>query len=90
MAEETRTTSRLEVRLHADIDALLKHAAEIEGAHARKEFVVSAAIEAAVRAIEGADMIPLSIDKQRQIAEALVPRAGARAGIEERFSLLQR
>ena len=64
------TTARLEARLPADIHALLKRAAEIQG-RTLSDFVVTAAREAAWRAIEEAEIIRLSVEDQRRIAEAI-------------------
>jgi uncharacterized protein (DUF1778 family) len=69
--EKASTTARLEARLPADIHALLKRAAEIEG-RTLTDFVVSAAREAACRTIEETDIIRLSVEDQRQIAEAIL------------------
>lgn len=63
-------TARLEARLPADIHALLKRAAEIQG-RTLTDFVVTAAREAAVRAIEEVEIIRLSAEDQRFIAEAI-------------------
>ncbi len=71
MPEETQTTARLEARLPADVHALLKRAAEIEG-RTLTDFVVSAAREAACRTIEETEIIRLSVEDQRRIAEALL------------------
>jgi uncharacterized protein (DUF1778 family) len=72
MAEEARqSTARLEARLPNDVRALLKRAAEIEG-RTLTDFVVSAAREAARRTIEATEIIRLSAEDQRQIAEALL------------------
>ncbi|MCX6632286.1 MAG: DUF1778 domain-containing protein [Candidatus Solibacter sp.] len=69
--EKSSTTARLEARLPADIHALLKRAAEIEG-RTLTDFVVTAAREAACRTIEETDIIRLSVEDQRQIAEAIL------------------
>jgi uncharacterized protein (DUF1778 family) len=69
--EKASTTARLEARLPADIHALLKRAAEIEG-RTLTDFVVSAAREAACRTIEETDIVRLSVEDQRQIAEAIL------------------
>ena len=69
--EKAATTARLEARLPADIHALLKRAAEIEG-RTLTDFVVTAAREAACRTIEETDIIRLSVEDQRQIAEAIL------------------
>jgi uncharacterized protein (DUF1778 family) len=71
----TRDTSvpaaRLEARLPADVLAVLKRAAEIQG-RTLTDFVVTAAREAAEHAIKEAQIIKLSIEDQRAIAGALV------------------
>lgn len=64
-------TARLEARLPADIHALLKRAAEMQG-RTLTDFVVTAAREAAVRAIEEVEIIRLSAEDQRLIAEAIL------------------
>jgi uncharacterized protein (DUF1778 family) len=69
--EKVATTARLEARLPAEIHALLKRAAEIEG-RTLSDFVVTAAREAACRTIEETDIIRLSVEDQRQIAEAIL------------------
>jgi uncharacterized protein (DUF1778 family) len=61
----------LEARLPADVHALLKRAAEIQG-RTLSDFVVTAAREAACRAVEEAGIIRLSVEDQRQIAEAIL------------------
>jgi uncharacterized protein (DUF1778 family) len=71
MAEETKTTARLEARLPNDVYALLRRAAEIEG-RTLTDFVVSAAREAACRTIEATEIIRLSAEDQRQIAVSLL------------------
>ena len=69
--EKASTTARLEARLPADIHAMLKRAAEIEG-RTLTDFVVAAAREAACRTIEATDIIRLSVEDQRQIAAAIL------------------
>jgi len=64
-------TSRLEARITPDVHALLKRAAEIQG-RTLTDFVVAAADEAACRAIEQTEIIRLSAEDQRQIAEAII------------------
>jgi len=64
-------TARLEARLPADVLALLKRAAEIQG-RSLSDFVVTTAREAAIRAIEEAQVIQLSMEDQRRFAEALI------------------
>lgn len=66
-----QTVSRLEARLPVDVHALLKRAAEIEG-RTLTDFVVSAAREAACRTLEQTEIIRLSVEGQRQIAESIL------------------
>src|SRR2546427_11701691 len=66
-----RLEARLEARLPADVHALLKRAAEIQG-RSLTDFVVTAAQEAAVRTIEEMHVIRLSVEDQRRFAEALI------------------
>ncbi len=69
--EKASVTARLEARLPADVHALLKRAAEIEG-RTLTDFVVTAAREAACRTIEETDILRVSVEDQRQIAEAVL------------------
>lgn len=64
-------TARLEARLPACVHALLKRAAEIEG-RSLTDFVVTAARDAACRTIEEAEILRLSAEDQRRIAEAIL------------------
>jgi len=67
----TSTTARLEARLPAEMHAMLKRAAEIEG-RSLTDFVVAAASAAARKTIEEAGMIRLSVEDQQRFAEALI------------------
>ncbi len=67
----TEQTSRLEARLPASVYATLKRAAELKG-RSLTDFVVSAAHDAAQRAIEEESIIRLSAEDQRRFAEALI------------------
>lgn len=69
--EKVSTTARLEARLPVDVHALLKRAAELQG-RTLTDFVVTAARDAAYRVIEEADIIRLSVEDQRQIADAIL------------------
>jgi uncharacterized protein (DUF1778 family) len=71
MKAETLTTARLEARLPIEVMVRLKRASEIQG-RTLTDFVVAAADEAACRAIEQTEIIRLSIEGQRQIAEAIL------------------
>lgn len=88
---EKVTTARLEARLPLDIHAMLKRAAEIEG-RTLTDFVVTAARDAAMRTIEEAAVIRLSIEDQRQVAEAILnppkPTPALRKAFKRRRDLL--
>jgi uncharacterized protein (DUF1778 family) len=68
---EIPPAARLEARLPADVHTLLKRAAEIQG-RSLTDFVVTAAREAAERAIQDAEILRLSAEDQRRFAEALI------------------
>ena len=86
-------TARLEARLPGDIHALLKRAAEMQG-RTLTDFVVSAAHLAAVRTIEDAEIVRLSVEDQRRVAAALLnppkPAAALRRAFKRRKRLLGR
>ena len=71
MKSDAQPTSRLEARLLPEVIARLKRAAEIQG-RTLTDFVVAAADEAACRTIEQTEIIRLSAEDQRQIAEAIL------------------
>jgi uncharacterized protein (DUF1778 family) len=71
MKQQTQTAARLEARLPHEVMARLKRAAEIQG-RSLTDFVVAAADEAACRAIEETAVVRLSLEGQRQIAEAIL------------------
>ena len=87
---ETVPTARLEARLPADVHALLKRAAEIQG-RSLTDFVVTAARDAARRTIEETEIIRLSRADQRQLAESLLnppePTPALRRAFERRQKL---
>jgi uncharacterized protein (DUF1778 family) len=93
MDRETAPSARLEARLPADVHALLKRAAEMQG-RTLTDFVVTAARDAAYRTIEEADIIRLSVEDQRQIADALLnppePTPALRRAIRRRYDLFGR
>jgi uncharacterized protein (DUF1778 family) len=90
MDKEISTTARLEARLPADVHALLKRAAEMQG-RSLTDFVVTAARDAACRTIEEAGIIRLSVEDQRQLAEAILnppaPAPALRRAFERRREL---
>lgn len=65
------STARLEARISPDLRNLLKRAAEIQG-RTMTDFVVSAAREAAMQAIEKAEIIKLTMADQECFANALL------------------
>ena len=71
MKSGNSTTARLEARLPTQVLSRLKRAAEIQG-RTLTDFVVTAADEAACRAIEQTEIIRLSLEDQRQIASAIL------------------
>lgn len=85
------TTARLEARLPVDVHAMLKRAADIEG-RTLTDFVVKAARDAAVRTINEAEILRLSVEDQHLIAEALLnppePTAALRKAFQRRATLL--
>ena len=83
--KETATIARLEARLPAEVHALLKRAAEIEG-RSLTDFVVSAAREAARKTIEEASMIKLSAEDQQRFAATLIDPAPLTPAMERAIS----
>ncbi len=79
------TIARLEARLPAEVHALLKRAAEIEG-RSLTDFVVSAAQEAARKTIEDSAIIKLSAEDQQRFAEALIAPAPLTPAMERAIS----
>jgi uncharacterized protein (DUF1778 family) len=78
----TEQTSRLEARLPANVYATLKRAAELQG-RSLTDFVVSAAHDAAQRAIEEQAILRLSAEDQRRFAEALIHPPAPNAALNE-------
>ena len=71
MKHQPQPTARLEARLPNEVLTRLKRAAEIQG-RTLTDFVVAAADEAACRAIEQTEILRLSAEDQRRIAEAIL------------------
>ena len=71
MPQEPTRTVRIEARIAPDTLAVVKRAAEIQG-RSVSDFVVTAAREAAYRAIEETQVIRLSVEDQRTITEAIL------------------
>lgn len=70
MPDHPTRTARIEARISPEILATVKRAAEIEG-RSVSDFVVAAAQEAARRTIEETNVLRLSLEDQRLIAEAI-------------------
>ncbi|MGN6086259.1 DUF1778 domain-containing protein [Trinickia sp.] len=68
------TTTRFEARIEAEIHAVIRRAAEIQG-RTMTDFVVSAAREAAQRAIADAEVIRLSLVDSQRFADAILSPA---------------
>jgi uncharacterized protein (DUF1778 family) len=85
------TTARFEARLSANVRKPLKRAAEIQG-RTLTDFVVAVA-EAACRTIEQADVMRLSVEDQRRIANAILksgpPSPALRRAFQRRRALLR-
>ncbi|MBI1353172.1 MAG: DUF1778 domain-containing protein [Acidobacteria bacterium] len=83
--------ARLEARLPADVHTLLKRAADMQG-RTLTDFVVSAARDAALRTIEEVEIVRLSLEDQRRVADALLdppePAPALRRAFERRRELL--
>jgi uncharacterized protein (DUF1778 family) len=71
MPQEPNRSARLEARIAPDALAVVKRAAEIQG-RSVSDFVVAAAQEAAHRTIEETEIIRLSVEDQRLLAESLL------------------
>jgi uncharacterized protein (DUF1778 family) len=71
MADDGNRTARIEARIAPDALAIVKRAAEIQG-RSVSDFVVSAAQDAARKAIEEAQIIRLSVEDQRAFVEAIL------------------
>lgn len=79
------STARLEARLPIDIHSLLKRAADLEG-RSLTDFVVSAAHEAAMRSIERAQVLRLSVADQSAFAAALIDPPKPNAALKRAFA----
>jgi uncharacterized protein (DUF1778 family) len=71
MARQQTRSTRLEARISPDALAAVKRAAEIQG-RSVSDFVVASAHEAAQKAIEAAQIIRLSIEDQRALADSIL------------------
>lgn len=81
----TPTTARLEARINPEVYALLKRAAELQG-RTLTDFVVSAAQEAAYRAIEQTETIRLSLADQERFTHALLTPPNPAPALQRAFA----
>jgi uncharacterized protein (DUF1778 family) len=82
MPKQPSSTARLEARLPAEVHALLKRAAEIEG-RTLTDFVVSAAQEAARRTIAEQEVMRLILEDQKLFAATLLEPREASPGLRK-------
>lgn len=71
MPQPSTRTTRLEARISPEALAIVRRAAEMQG-RSLSDFVVSAAQEAAQRAIEDTQVLRLAVEDQRLLAEAIL------------------
>lgn len=71
MPSNSTRTARLEARIAPDALAVVKRAAELQG-RSVSDFVVTAAQDAARKAIEETQIIRLSVEDQRAFAAAIL------------------
>jgi uncharacterized protein (DUF1778 family) len=71
MPSTASRSARIEARIAPDALAVVRRAAELQG-RSVSDFVVAAAQEAAHRTIEAAQIIRISVEDQRSIADAIL------------------
>lgn len=90
--EGSPRSARLEARITPDLHALLRRAAELQG-RTVSDFVVGAARDAAVLAIEEAGILRLTVEDQQRFAAALIdspkPAAALARAFQRRRELLR-
>jgi len=79
------STARLEARISAELHAMLKRAAELQG-RTMTDFVVAAVQDAAQRAIEQAEVIRLSLADQACFAQALLSPPQSTPALQRAFA----
>lgn len=79
------STARLEARISKELHATLKRAAELQN-RTMTDFIITAVQEAALHAIEQAEMIRLSLADQENFAQALMSPPKATEALERAFS----
>lgn len=65
------STTRFEARIDSDVHAAIRRAAELQG-RTMTDFVVSAALDAAQRAIAESEVIRLSLANSQRFADAIL------------------
>jgi uncharacterized protein (DUF1778 family) len=81
----TIATARLEARISAELHAMLKRAAELQG-RTMTDFVITAVQDAAQRAIEQAEVTRLSLADQECFAQALLSPPPPAPALERAFA----
>ena len=71
MPVATARTARIEARIAPETLAIVKRAAELQG-RSVSDFIVSAAQDAARKAIEEAQIVRVSVEDQRAFVEAIL------------------
>lgn len=85
MPAATVSTARLEARISTDLHAMLKRAAELQG-RTMTDFVVAAVQDAALRTIEQAEVIRLSLADQKCFVQALLSPPKPAPALERAFA----
>jgi uncharacterized protein (DUF1778 family) len=86
MPQEQHRTARIEARIAPEALAIVRRAAEIQG-RSISDFVVAAAQEAASRTIAETEIIRLSVEDQRRIAEAILNPPEPTPALRKAFQL---
>lgn len=79
------TSARLEARISTELHGLLKRAAELQN-RTMTDFVVSAVQEAALRAVDRAEVIRLTLADQKRFARALISPPKPNAALKRAFA----
>ena len=82
-------SARLEARISADLHAVVKRAAEIQG-RTMTDFVVHALQTAAAQAIEQSDQVRLTVADQDAFARALISPAKPNTALKRAFAKANR
>ena len=79
------STARLEARISTELHGLLKRAAELQN-RTMTDFVVSAVQEAALRAVDQAEVIRLTLADSERFAKALMSPPKPNAALKRAFA----